>query len=613
MAAKKRKERKEKTPCPVFGLSVIFAAETKKGDMKVQSPKSRVQCLVVALPLLLVAAGCAVICTRGGDATPVWRQDDFTTTMHTLGGDDNVTVKVEDGLLHVIDAGTRSGEMAVVDKYWGADPGTGASVEARVRVVACRGLAGVMLAFSDGVHEEIITLYPDRIELDHARRSHAMDTTGGFHVYRVDIRETDVSVSVDGARVIHALGAFTRPAHDGRNRVSFGAGSSASTGEAWWDWVRWTEFPAVLRTNGFAVAGAVHAEVYKDPARYACFPGLAASPAGDALYTSFGVKGRATHFDTADTRTTRMESRDGGATWREIAAFPADAVPDMPNGTVKAADGALIRIGQHWRRWYPMDRLGSFTGRYDIVTSSSRAGREPNTFSVCSGGYVERSEDGGKKWTRTELPALDTYMSGSSPWSNAQLPDGTALRAFWVRRGKPDGGEVVVVRTKDGKTAEIATAIKDPANKRVFTEETLLHVTSKGDVWLLTRVHGAGAPMWQAVSRDGGRTWTARATDIDARQSPPSGLVTLDDGRLVMVYGYRDAPSGIRAVVSEDEGLTWRTDHVLVLRSDGDGFDLGYPRAVKLPGGDVLAVYYYATEDQVRHIACTRFTVPAFK
>ena len=47
-------------------------------------------------------------------------------------------------------------------------------------------------------------------------------------------------------------------------------------------------------------------------------------------------------------------------------------------------------------------------------------------------------------------------------------------------------------------------------------------------------------------------------------------------------------------------------DHVLVLREDGEGFDLGYSRAVKLPGGDVLAVYYYATGDGVRHIALTR-------
>lgn len=191
-----------------------------------------------------------------------------------------------------------------------------------------------------------------------------------------------------------------------------------------------------------------------------------------------------------------------------------------------------------------------------------------------------------------------------------QLPDGTVLRAFMVRKNSKCAGRVMVAITRDGRKADLVDVMGDPENKLPFTEETLVYTTSKGAVWMLTRVHGTGAPIWQAVSQDGGRTWTARPTEIDARNTPPSGLVKLKDGRLVMVYGYRDAPSGIRALVSEDEGLTWRTDHVLVLRDDGDGYELGYPRAVKLPDETIVAVYYYATDDKVRHIACTRFKVP---
>lgn len=54
--------------------------------------------------------------------------------------------------------------------------------------------------------------------------------------------------------------------------------------------------------------------------------------------------------------------------------------------------------------------------------------------------------------------------------------------------------------------------------------------------------------------------WSSRKTEIEAGASPPSGLVKLDDGRLVLVYGCRRVPHGIQALVSEDEGLTWRMD-----------------------------------------------------
>ena len=565
---------------------------------------------VLVLGAILIGAAQYGCTTGGWGASPKWRTDGFSTEMHPLSGSTRAVASASNGVLHVVDTGTEAGDMVVMSKEWRASPETGAAAEARVRVVSCQGMAGVMLGFSDGQHEDILTLYADKIELNQAKAAHAMNTTDGFHVYRVEIKGSDVRVLVDGVKVIDASGRFTDPAHEGRNRLSFGAGSSSATGEAFWDWVRWTEPPRVRKSNERAVRGARHSVVFKQPGKYACFPSLSLDPGTGHLYTGFGVKGMATHFETADTRSGRMVSTDGGATWSEADRIPSSAVSDMPGPAFTAADGALVRIGHYWFRWFPMERLDEFKGRYKITVSSPSRGRTPNTFATISGAYAERSEDGGKTWKRQDIPTLDTYVSGSSPWSNAQLPDGTVLRAFMVKRGEASSSRVAVAITRDGRAAEVVDVMGDPGNRLDFTEETLMHTTSNGTVWLLTRVHGPGAPIWQAVSKDGGRTWDARPTEIDARQTPPSGLVKLSDGRLVMVYGYRDAPSGIRALVSEDEGLTWRTDQVLVLREDGDGFDLGYPRAVRLPDDTVVAVYYYATEDTVRHIACTRFSVP---
>ena len=62
-------------------------------------------------------------------------------------------------------------------------------------------------------------------------------------------------------------------------------------------------------------------------------------------------------------------------------------------------------------------------------------------------------------------------------------------------------------------------------------------------------------------------------------------------------------------VISNDEGLTWDTDHVVVLRNDGAGYDLGYPRSMQLDDGTILTVYYFTDDEQVTHVACTRWRV----
>jgi len=120
--------------------------------------------------------------------------------------------------------------------------------------------------------------------------------------------------------------------------------------------------------------------------------------------------------------------------------------------------------------------------------------------------------------------------------------------------------------------------------------------------------------MWTEIfaSDDGGDTWNflSRVNDFGA----PGSLVQLSDGRLVMVYGYRLMPSGIRAKVSEDEGKTWGPE--LIVRDDGGSWDLGYPNAWVTDDGKVGVIYYFNSKDDpvkvnggVRHIVRTIFSV----
>jgi hypothetical protein len=93
-------------------------------------------------------------------------------------------------------------------------------------------------------------------------------------------------------------------------------------------------------------------------------------------------------------------------------------------------------------------------------------------------------------------------------------------------------------------------------------------------------------------------------TDTGKNNGNPPSLVLLPDGNLVVTYGYRATPYGLRAKISSDSGHTWGPE--IALRSDARTWDFGYTRSVVRPDGRLVTVYYYTTEDRVeQHIEAT--------
>jgi hypothetical protein len=90
----------------------------------------------------------------------------------------------------------------------------------------------------------------------------------------------------------------------------------------------------------------------------------------------------------------------------------------------------------------------------------------------------------------------------------------------------------------------------------------------------------------------------------------------LRDGRTLCTYGYRRAPFGERAALSED-GINWAMSDEIVLRDDNGNHDLGYPASSETDPGEILTVYYqkpaFDPADIHRHkagIYATRWSVP---
>jgi Neuraminidase (sialidase) len=164
-------------------------------------------------------------------------------------------------------------------------------------------------------------------------------------------------------------------------------------------------------------------------------------------------------------------------------------------------------------------------------------------------------------------------------------------------------GRVIAVKTTDGaRTWKMLSFVGPEPEGNDFA--IMPASVSLGGGKILTAIrHRRFIDLWG--SEDGGVTWKHVTTPVpDSGRGNPASLSRLKDGRLVLVYGYRAEPYGIRARISKDNGKTWSDD--IILRADAGGWDLGYPRSVVRPDGKVVSIYYYNDSvDTERYIGAT--------
>ncbi|SDS26336.1 sialidase family protein [Microlunatus soli] len=169
---------------------------------------------------------------------------------------------------------------------------------------------------------------------------------------------------------------------------------------------------------------------------------------------------------------------------------------------------------------------------------------------------------------------------------------------FQLTTGKPDGseGRVLSAWTGDGgRTFEQRGWVGEtPDGYAIMPSSVALE---DGTVLCARRCAGAGEKGGRATwidlyaSQDRGVSWELigrPVPDAGGGGNPPA-LVRLADDRLVLAYGSRAEPYGLRAVSSDDHGRSWTLQ---VLTDDVAVRDMGYPRAIAMDDGTVLAAYY---------------------
>ncbi len=201
---------------------------------------------------------------------------------------------------------------------------------------------------------------------------------------------------------------------------------------------------------------------------------------------------------------------------------------------------------------------------------------------------------------------------------NLGLP-GLAARTDYLVNGKHDltafvtaaksnrqEGRVVSIRTRDGGKSWSFVSFIGPEPEDYAIMPSSLRL---GPTEILTAIRRRRwIDVWR--SNDNGESWRfVNQAALSTGGNPPH-LVDLGDGRIVVTFGYRLQPFGIRARISDDHGLSWSNDSVL--RDDGGGGDLGYPRSVLRPDGKLVTVYYFNDDaHKERYISGTIWTPPA--
>ena len=365
-------------------------------------------------------------------------------------------------------------------------------------------------------------------------------------------------------------------------------------------------FPLFSQENGYGVKKIKDILIYQDPAFYSSFPSVIRKPGGEYIVAFrrapdrkvFGEKGTS-HVDP-NSYLVMVRSADGEAWTSEpelIYAHPFGGSQDPC--LLQLYDGTILCTSYGWA-FVREEGLPNLRKPYAAAGGA-----------IFLGGYLLRSEDGGLSWKGPVYPpkippeqyfsALGDPMPAYNRGALCEAGDG---RILWAVAAGDTAGRTSVhlISSSDkGMTWKYESQVaSDPA---VTFNETSLIETSSGAILAFLRTAGYDDQACIARSTDGGRSfgkWESMGF-----MGHPLNAIRLHDNRVLLTYGYRHKPFGIRARILNPECTDYKTAPEIVLRDDGGNGDIGYTWPVIMDQNRVLVTYYFNLRDGTRHIAGT--------
>ncbi|PWH15167.1 MAG: hypothetical protein DDG59_11685 [Anaerolineae bacterium] len=396
-----------------------------------------------------------------------------------------------------------------------------------------------------------------------------------------------------------------------------------------------------------------HHLLYKDPEGKHCNNQVVIKQLQDGqVMAVFSEERFPFHHDTG--QTVLMRSFDGGITWdahtRQVVVPWTETTGNWDCGLYEMPDGTLIvnfTLCAFFKRGIKPEQPSwssePLTEEWGDWTWAYRLRRWIGTF-------VVKSKDRGKTWSPMIPVNVVPLTHAGTRLGCWGLPNGSLLMGVYGRiRGYEEEGEhettrSALIRSDDGgdNWEYYSTLAYDPASIIDYEEPALLQLKD-GRLVCFLRTHvnpsGDAKNLAYVVSEDDGFSWTLpKWTNL---WGYPAELIQLQDGRYLMVYGYRRPPYGVRGVISED-GLTWDVKNEFIIREGGvpgrHAVDqpastmmdpasgrmragtvnwnhpglyqhIGYPSVVQLTDGTILVAYHEWSEDEqpIQYVLCTRF------
>ena len=347
--------------------------------------------------------------------------------------------------------------------------------------------------------------------------------------------------------------------------------------------------------------------IYEDSKFYCAFPSVVKRPKGELLVAfrrapdrrAFGEKGNS-HVDP-NSYLVMVRSKDG-ETWTKepelIYAHPFGGSQDPC--LLQLRDGTLLCTSYAWAFIKP-------EGIENLKKPLFIAGGA--TF---LGGYLVRSKDGGKSWQEPIYPPDIDAETGFTPFGNklpaynrGALYEGKNGRIFWAIAATDNDAvekQSVYLLTSDDQGVSWTYRCPIAIDEKASFNETSVYETPKGDIIAFLRTAGMDDQACIARSTDGGKSFNWESMRF---QGHPLNALRLPDNRVLLTYGYRHPPYGIRARILNAECTDFATSEEFVLRDDGGSSDIGYTWPVQLDKKRFMVVYYFNKNDGYRHIAGT--------
>lgn len=360
-------------------------------------------------------------------------------------------------------------------------------------------------------------------------------------------------------------------------------------------------------TNGFSqkIKDIV---IYEDPQFYSSFPSVIKRPDGELLVTFrrapnrqiFGEKN--TNHTDPNSYLVMVKSTDG-ENWTKtptlIYAHPFGGSQDPC--LLQLKDGTLLCASYGWAFVRP-----------EGISNLKKPFFDAGGGAIFLGGYIVRSKDGGKTWEDPIYPPHIepevNFNANGIPvpaYNRGALYEGKNGKIYWIVAASDSylpkkTSNYLLTSADKGLTWQYASVVA--VDEKASFNEASIYETPKGDLVGFLRTSGMDDQACIARSTDGGKTFKWEKMGF---QGHPLNALRLPDNRVLLTYGYRHKPFGIRARILNAECTDFATAPEIILRDDGGNSDIGYTWPVQLDKNRVLVTYYFNVENGTRHIAGT--------